>query len=80
MDKSNSEEIKYDYSKHKGIWLKTKSGKKIKLRQHVANVSKLIAKHTGERISLERKFVIKAYNEAGLNGIKLWLYKQITED
>lgn len=75
MDKSNSENQKFNYSLDKSRWLVKKSGEKIKLRAYIAELSKIVAKETGNRISTERRFIIKAYNAGGLNGVKLWIIK-----
>lgn len=77
ITETNVDVRKYDYSKDKRRWVKRKNGTKLKLRKYVSELASIISKETGNKLFIERKFIIKAYNAGGINGIMLWINKHL---
>ena len=65
--------IKFNYAIDKYKWVKHKNGSKIKLRKYISNITLEIVKINKHGYNINREFIIKAYNEGGLNGVKLWI-------
>lgn len=68
---------KFNYKRQKGKWLKRNNGTKVTLRKYVDELATIVSKGTGTKKSLERQYIIKAYNAGGPEGIKLWINKQL---
>lgn len=73
-------EKKFDYSKQKRLWLKNKSGSKIKLRKFISDVAENLVKINGQTLEINREHLIKAYNEGGLELTKKWVDLQFEEN
>jgi hypothetical protein len=65
--------MKYDYSTDKQGWVKYKNGTKVKLRKYVSDLANNASKVNNVLPNINREFIIKTYNESGLEGVILWI-------
>lgn len=61
--------VVYNYNKDKAVWIHFKNGTKMKLRQHVADVSAQITKVSNNHYEQNRNIVVAYYNKYGLSGM-----------
>lgn len=63
----------HNYSKDKQYWVKYKNGTKVKLRKYVSDLANHASKVNNVLPKVNREFIIKIYNEYGLDGVILWI-------
>lgn len=63
----------HNYSTDKQGWVKFKNGTKVKFRKYVSDLAKEASKVNNVLPNLNREFIIKTYNESGLDGVILWI-------